>query len=206
MLHFQASDSSRETRWDHFLANTGSISSRSLSLPRSRASAGSFRSPLKRTHDEAFEKYGLFPCSGVSAGSSRSRSLSPPYSMASAGSNRSPLERTREEAFEQHGGGILTKQPLLEFQLTPTGQRRAWRVVVNRVTFRARLDQQREPTPRDNLGVELTETLRRAIQRQIDKQTSTTPNTRVHFVMQYDALTHAFQSFHFLRTRVCTRQ
>ena len=44
--------------------------------------------------------------------------------------------------FEQHGGGGLTRQLLLEFQLTPTGQHRMWHDIVNRVTFRARLDQQ----------------------------------------------------------------
>ena len=191
MFHFQTSDSTRKTRWDRFLANPGSIRSRSLSLPRSRAPAGSIRSrslslPRRRT----------------SAGSTRTQSLF----EASAGSIRSPHKRTHEEAFEHHGTGILTRQPLLEFQLTPTGQRRTWRDVVNRVTFRARLDQQREPTARDNLGMELTEALRRAIQRQIDNQTGTTPNTRVHFVMQSDAFTHAFQSAIFFRTRVCPKQ
>ena len=168
MFHFQATDSTCKTRWDRFLANPGSIRSRSLSLPH----------------------FKTLVCS------TRTQSLS----EASAGSIRSPHKRTHEEAFEHHGAGILTRQPLLEFQLTPTGQCRTWRDVVNRVTFRARLDQQREPASRDNLGMELTEVLRRAIQRQIDNQTGTAPDTRVHFVMQSDAFSH------FFRTRVYPRQ
>lgn len=132
------------------------------------AQAGAFgRDPLKRTHEEAFSD--------------------------EEDDDSWVFDPKMDELFEQHGGGV-TRQPLLEFQRTPTGQRRTWRDVVNRVTFRARLEQQREPTPRDSLGVELTEALRRAIQRQIDNQTGTTPHTRIHFVMQSDAFTHAFQS------------
>lgn len=132
------------------------------------AQAGAFgRDPLKRTHEEAF--------------------------WDEEDDDSWVFDPKMDELFEQHGGGV-TRQPLLEFQRTPTGQRRTWRDVVNRVTFRARLEQQREPTPRDSLGVELTEALRRAIQRQIDNQTGTTPHTRIHFVMQSDAFTHAFQS------------
>ena len=188
-------------------ASAGSIRSRSLSLPPSRASAGSIRS-RSRSRASAGSIRSRFR-SRASAGSIRSRSLPPTWptpalsgaTLAQAGAfRRDQVNRTHEEALleddgllEQHGGGVTT-QPLLEFQLTLTGQRRTWRDVVNRATFRARLDQRRKPTPHDNLGVELTEALRRAIQRQIDNLTSTTPYTRVHFVMQSDAFTHAFQS------------
>ena len=160
-------------------ASAGSIRSRS----RSRASAGSIRSRSRsRASAGSIRSRSLCsPPSRASAGSIRSRSLPPIWrtpalfgaTLAQTGAfRRDQLKRSHEEAsleedglFEQHGGGV-TSQPLLEFQLTPTGQRRTWRDVVNSATFRARLDQRREPTPRDNMVVELTEALRRAIQRQ----------------------------------------
>ena len=71
---------------------------------------------------------------------------------------------TSVRSLESDGINVQCSRMNFNSKRTPTGQRRTWRDVVNRVTFRARLDQQREPTPRDNLGMELTEALRRAIQ------------------------------------------
>lgn len=60
--------------------------------------------------------------------------------------------------------------------------------------FEARLRQHREPTPRDNIGDELTRALHRTIRRQIDADNSLSDNSVVNFTFQSDAFSHAFQS------------
>lgn len=89
------------------------------------------------------------------------------------------------------GGGDT---PLLDFQLRPIGARRNWRQVLNKQRFQGRIQQHRDATPRDDLGRELTEALRRTIRRQIEADNTLTPHSTLHFVMQSDAFTHAFQS------------
>ena len=64
------------------------------------------------------------------------------------------------------GGGAGTN-PLLEFDLQPIGARRNWRNAVNKQRYEATLRQQRDSTPTDNIGQELTHALQRSIQRQI---------------------------------------
>ena len=88
------------------------------------------------------------------------------------------------------GGGT----PLLDFQLRPIGARRNWRKVLNKQRFQGRIQQHRDATPSDDLGRELTEALRRTIRRQIEADNTLTPHSTLHFVMQSDAFTHAFQS------------
>ena len=89
------------------------------------------------------------------------------------------------------GGGAT---PLLDFQLRPLGARRNWRNVLNKQRFEARIQQHRDATPSDDLGREVTEALRRTIRRQIEADSTLTPHSTLHFVMQSDAFNHAFQS------------
>ena len=84
--------------------------------------------------------------------------------------------------------------PLFDFNLTPTGLPRRWRNVVQRERFRAHLDQNREPRPQDDLGEELTSALRRAIDTQLRTTPDLQPHHVIHFTMQSDHFTHAFQS------------
>ena len=91
-------------------------------------------------------------------------------------------------------GGGAGANPLLEFDLQPVGARRNWRNALNKQRYEATLRQQRDSTPNDNIGQELTHALRRSIQRQIDADNTLTPHSTVHFSMQSSAFTHAFQS------------
>ena len=104
--------------------------------------------------------------------------------------------RTYEDAFpdeddEWVGGGAT---PLLEFDLQPVGARRNWRNVLNRQRFEATLRLRRDIAPTDNLGQELTQALQRSIEQQIAADRTLTPHSTVHFTMQSDAFTNAFQS------------
>ena len=91
----------------------------------------------------------------------------------------------------QYGGAV---QPMLDFELRPVGARRNWKNVLNKQRYEATLTQHRDATPSDNLGEELTQALRRTIERQIEEHRSLTPNSTVHFTLQSRAFTHAFQS------------
>ena len=84
--------------------------------------------------------------------------------------------------------------PLLDFQLQPTGARRNWRNVLNRQRFEATLQQHRNPSENDDLGLEVSHALRRAIKCQIASDDTLTPHSTVHFSMQSNTFTHAFQS------------
>ena len=101
----------------------------------------------------------------------------------------------RDRRHEQLGGGLSpANEPLLEFNFTPTAHRQRWRNVLHKQTFRARIEQKRRPTTSDNLGHEITTALFRAIDREITRNTTLTPHSTVHFMMQSDQFTHAFQS------------
>ena len=65
---------------------------------------------------------------------------------------------------EQLGGAL---GPLFHFRMEPIGRRRRWRDHVDHSQFHARLEQMRDATPGDNLGVQLTEALYLAIRNQI---------------------------------------
>ena len=65
---------------------------------------------------------------------------------------------------------------------------------MNRQRYAAAVQQRRDITTSDNLGEELTQALRRAIERQIQSDDTLTPHSTVHFTMQSDAFNHAFQS------------
>ena len=109
-------------------------------------------------------------------------------------------KRDRQEAFSDDDddnimtGGAIATTPLLEFQLRPTGARRNWKNVLNKQRFEATLEQKRDVTNNDDLGIEVTNALQRAIERQIDADNTLTPNSTVHFTMQSNSFTHAFQS------------
>jgi len=85
-------------------------------------------------------------------------------------------------------------QPLLDFEMHPVGPRRNWRDVLHKQRYQARIQQHREANPTDDLGREVTEALRRTIHRQIKADSSLKPHHTLHFTMQSDAFTHAFQS------------
>jgi len=107
-------------------------------------------------------------------------------------------KRQYDEAFSDdadedvlYGGAI---QPMLDFELRPVGARRSWKNVLDKQRYEATLTQHRDATSSDNLGEELTQALRRTIERQIEADRSLTPNPTVHFTLQSRAFTHAFQS------------
>ena len=91
-------------------------------------------------------------------------------------------------------GGGVSATPLLDFQLRPLGARRNWKNALNKQRFDATIQQHRDPTNREDLGLEVTDALRRAIERQIANDDTLTPHSTVHFTMQSDTFTHAFQS------------
>lgn len=96
------------------------------------------------------------------------------------------------DEIEQTGG----VSPLFMFDFVPVGQRRRWRNVVQGQSFRATLHQLRDARPNDNIGSELTEALRRAIDRELERQ-EVRPHDRVNFSMQAHGFAVAFQSVNF---------
>ena len=94
------------------------------------------------------------------------------------------LDRT-----EQIGGAL---GPLFRFDLAQIGRRRRWRDTTDHVQFHATLQQVREPVPRDNIGVHLTEALYDAIRTQIIPLAR--PQDRLHFAIQAHGFAHAFRS------------
>ena len=94
------------------------------------------------------------------------------------------LDRT-----EQLGGAL---GPLFQFRMEPAGRRRRWRDVVDHTQFHAVLEQPRDATPRDDIGVHLMEALYRAIRGQIADNAR--PHDLLHFAIHAHGFTHAFQS------------
>ena len=94
------------------------------------------------------------------------------------------LDRT-----EQLGGAL---GPLFTFRMEPAGRRRRWRETVDHAQFHARLEQPREATPRDDLGVHLMEALYDAIRRQIAEDAR--PQDLLHFAIHAHGFAHAFRS------------
>jgi len=92
------------------------------------------------------------------------------------------------------GGTSVAPARLLDFQLRPLGARRNWRNVLNRQRFDATLQQHRDTAEKDDLRLEVTNALRRAIECQIANDDTLTPHSTVHFTMQSNTFTHAFQS------------
>ena len=91
-------------------------------------------------------------------------------------------------------GGGATVDPLLDFQLRPIGARRNWKNVVNKQRFDPTLQQHREATENDDLGTEVTQALQRVIQQQIEADNTLKDHSTIHFTMQSNTFTHAFQS------------
>ena len=94
------------------------------------------------------------------------------------------LDRT-----EQLGGAL---GPLFRFNLARIGPRRRWRNVADHQQFHATLHQERDPVPRDNIGVHLTEALYEAIRAQIVPNAG--PRDQLHFAIQAHGFAHAFRS------------
>jgi len=96
-----------------------------------------------------------------------------------------------EEEDLQCGGGGAAK-PMLDFELRPVGARLNWKHKLDKQS--RTVTQHRNATPIDNLGEELTQALRRTIERQIDEDRTLTPYSTVHGTLQSRAFTPAFQS------------
>ena len=94
------------------------------------------------------------------------------------------LDRT-----EQLGGAL---GPLFRFTMQPAGRRRHWRNIVDHARFHAHLEQMRDARSTDDLGVQLMESLYRAIRGQIT--TNARPHDLLHFAIHAHGFTHAFQS------------
>lgn len=73
------------------------------------------------------------------------------------------------------------------------GGRQIWRNILNRQRYVANINQLREPNANDNLGIKLTSALHRSIQRQINQDPSLSEHSTIHFALQSDAFTQAFQ-------------
>lgn len=89
------------------------------------------------------------------------------------------------------------EKPLFNFQFKKSGSRRGWKQIVNKSTFNANLIQLRTPTPKDNIGEEITSALVRSIDEQIKLDPSLAPHHMLHFNMQAEGYQHAFQSTSF---------
>ena len=76
------------------------------------------------------------------------------------------------------------------------GRRRRWRETLDHSQFNARLEQLRDATDGDNLGVHLTEALYRAIRTQIapHARPHARPHDLLHFAIQAHGFAHAFRS------------
>ena len=94
------------------------------------------------------------------------------------------LDRT-----EQLGGAL---GPLFAFRMQPVGRRRRWRETVDHTQFHAHLEQPRDATPGDDIGVHLIKALYRAIRSQIAPDAR--PHDLLHFAIQAHGFAHAFQS------------
>ena len=159
------------------------VSSRNRSLERKPVSVGA-----KRSYDDAFfddddDDWIFHPAldpymeTSPSTGASSNRPSSPPGGVMAGGAPPPP-----------------PPQPLLDFEMRPVGPRRNWRDVLQKQRYQARIQQHREANPTDGLGREVTEALRRTIHRQIKADSSLKPHHTLHFTMQSDAFSHAFQS------------
>ena len=87
------------------------------------------------------------------------------------------------------GGGASSIEPLLDFNLRPMGARRNWKNVVNKQRYDATLQQHRDPTNKEDLGHDVTQALRRAINRQIANNDTLTDHATLHFTMQSNTFT-----------------
>ena len=94
-----------------------------------------------------------------------------------------------DEEIEQTGGA---NEPLFQFTLTPVGRRKRWQHVVDHTQYRATLDQQREATPRDDIGVALMDALYRAIRTQLTPDAE--PQHVLHVAIHANGFQHAFRS------------
>ena len=87
------------------------------------------------------------------------------------------------------------ESPLFEFESRTVGPRKRWKKnVMVKQLFTARLKELRQLSPDDNVGVSMTHALERAIAQQIQNQLDIQPHHTLHFNMQAEGYTHAFQS------------
>ena len=90
---------------------------------------------------------------------------------------------------EQLGGAL---GPLFTFHMQSAGRRRRWRDIVDHTQFHAPLEQLRDARSTDDLGVQLMESLYRAIRGQIANDAN--PQDLLHFAIHAHGFTHAFRS------------
>ena len=95
-------------------------------------------------------------------------------------------EQIDDEEQEQTGGALFT------FTLTPVGRRRRWQHVADHTQYRALLEQNRDATPDDDLGVQLMEALYSAIRNQLTPEAE--PHHVLHVAIHANGFQHAFRS------------
>ena len=96
-------------------------------------------------------------------------------------------------------GGGASADPLLDFQLRPLDARRTWKNVVNKQRFKAILQKHRNSTDQDDLGHEVTQALRRTIDRQIANDTTLTPHSTLHHAVRHFRARLSIHHFHSAR-------
>ena len=108
-------------------------------------------------------------------------------------SSQSPVEDV------QIGGGVSS--PLFAFDVRPSAMPQRWKNIVHKTRHSARLQQSREPEDGDNLGLEMTAAVRRALLSTIALHPNLGEHDQIHFTMQTKALSegnnHCFQSTRF---------
>ena len=99
------------------------------------------------------------------------------------------------ERWEQIGGGAAS-DPLFHFKMQPTGRRRCWRNVLERVQFNAQLRQLGDPVAGDNIGLTLTEALHDTIENELQREQRPAHHF-VNLAITAHGLTHAYQTANF---------
>ena len=100
------------------------------------------------------------------------------------------------DRWQQMGAGSTAGGPLFKFSLQPIGRRRHWRDVVERAQFNAQLRALRDPGPRDNIGMALTEALHHAIETELGREQRPAHHF-VNFSITAHGFDHPYQSANF---------
>ena len=110
--------------------------------------------------------------------------------FSSDGEGDAILERAYNR-YEQHGGAV--GGPLFAFEFQRVGPRRRWRNTVQGQNFHANITQLRAPHDDDDLGVQLTEALHRAMERELESLDARASDTMT-FTMQSPDYNQVFES------------
>ena len=98
------------------------------------------------------------------------------------------MKRTHEQIADREE----EDEPLFTFTLTPVGRRRRWHHVLDHTQYRATLDQLRDATPDEDIGVSLMMALYTAIREQLTREAE--PQHVLHVAIHANGFQHAFRS------------